>query len=263
MSQPQYVPQEYVISSPRQWEGTYERLLEVDNELDIHDPAILVLEPGRTQAPRSLPRFGITAILPLGASYLRRSLMSLPTIHAQRPIAFEYRVLGNEPCVDGSFAVGLTYDTRLVGLASGGLSTIGPIVTQVQDVSLRDRAADVRSREYYRNGLHDGIAWKQTLLNAWCAMMHRTLPGIVGDMEGLPIFLQSAVNNRWLDRKIIINAYPGTISEEEIAKRQAARARTLPLVYDALAESVGAELDPETHNYVLPQAYNVPMSAPA
>lgn len=252
-----YDPKQYIISSPKLWNSLNEKLTEVDNELSIIDPTILVLAPGRNKIPRSIEKFGITALIPTGVSYFRQSLMALPGFHTQRSVSFEYRRPGGYPCVDGSFAVGLTYDSRVVALASGGLSSDGPIITQLQDVSLREVNGSGRANKYC-NGLHDGIAWKPALLNAWCAVMQRTLPGIIRDMEGRSIHLQSAQNNRWLDRNVIINTHPGPISEEQIIGRQAERATTLPFVYDAVAMTLGATRDSVSRNFILPDSYNIP-----
>ena len=243
-----------MLSTPPQWRDLGEKLEKVHRELVLDSSDILVLQGERTKPPRTIGLFGLTAILPMGPSYLSCSLMALPGIRTQRPVSYEYHQPGGEPCVDGSFALGMTYSNRLVALASGGLSTVGPILTQLQDVSTKLP----RDGKAYQNGLHDGIDWKQTLLRAWCSMMQRTLPGIVVEMEGKPTWLQSAENNRWLDRDIIINTHPGPISDEEIRRRQAHRRETLPRVYDRLAELVGAHLNVQTGNYQLPGEYDIP-----
>lgn len=122
------------------------------------------------------------------------------------------------PYLDAAQAVGLVYEGRLIAVAAAGVQDDGNlIIVQIQDVSgvRKSRAG----KDFYKTGLHNGMAWRETLVTTW--------EHIATQIGANRVIIQSNQNNRW-------DAVKGANGKG----------------YDDLAQRMGYVLDPSTNNWV-------------
>lgn len=264
------IADEGVLTTPELVTDRLSALVGATSLIDVQ-----ILSAGRTAPPRNQADFGLTALTGLGAVHPGHGgtdKLVFGELTATPPAAFEYTDYNaaldiysepEDPYIDGHIGVGLTYQDRLVALCLGIVSTDGPLITQLQDVSRKwDHTAGTPNKDgalpglptgKYESGLHSGIDWKQTLAQAWQQVVPVALHEVGSYAEVLPAQVQSALNNEWLrfvDSELIRRPLPEN-RQEFIAHIHAKRAQ-FERVYDATALALGGVLNPTTKNYVLP-----------
>lgn len=234
-----------------------------------------VLSAGRTAPPRNQADFGLTALTGLGAVHpdpAGNQKLVFGELAANPPATFEYTDYNaaldmysepEDPYIDGHIGIGFTYHNRLVALCLGIVSTDGPLITQLQDVSSKwDHNAGPLTKEgvhvglptgKYESGLHSGIDWKQTLVRVWQQVVPAVLHEVGSYPENMPAHVQSGLNNEWLrfiDSELIRRPLPE--NRQEFVAHIHGKLAQFERVYDATALALGGVLDPATNNYVLP-----------
>ena len=253
-----YSPSQY---QPEQFPGDKEQSAALFGEVwnsALSLDALLVIEKRRKQIIPDLTKFTLTPLTDREPEdiFSFSAEWGIYDLKAAPGITFEYHEATNhveQPYVDGGIGVGLAYNNRLVAVSAGVLTTSGPLLTQIQDVSCRRSDCSKRNPG---NGLRHGIAWKPTLAKAWIALLHDALPRALPEMSGLPVSIQSCSNNPWLNEKEII---PGTIQfinpdTEQLKQKK----QSLYNSYDKTAHFLGGIADEETGNYILPATFSIP-----
>lgn len=150
--------------------------------------------PSSDQDIRNLDSFGLTPITPL--------LPSLPTLTAAGGgIKFEEEGIKihpqNEIFLDTRQAIGLTFNETVIAVAGAGIDEGSLKIVQIQDATgVRKPTKEeieygISKKPYYKTGLHEGMLWRDTLVQAW---------EIVGGFLNVPkIVIQSNENNTWGD----------------------------------------------------------------
>lgn len=157
--------------------------------LDFEDTMLCM--PGR-KPPKSLGKFALIPIMArhpqpdglLGGGYAIKMPWTTITTYGDRqpPVPF----------LDTQLGIGLTNQDWLVAMAGAGIEKVeGHLkIVQIQDVSGVRKDTVAEPKDFYRTGLHDGIDWRGTLVNAWEKVASAT--GATST-----VILQSGANNQW------------------------------------------------------------------
>lgn len=110
----------------------------------------------------------------------------------------------NRPYLDAGLGVGLTYDEHLIAVSSAGLDRKSSLkIVQIQDVTSVSKLLD--GKKYYQTGLHNGLAWRETLVKSWELIAH--------NMGINKVVIQSNSNNHWNLRDRTITGYDETAAK--------------------------------------------------
>lgn len=92
--------------------------------------------------------------------------------------------------IDASLGIGLAYDKKLAAISSAGIVENAAGSETLKIVELQGVAgAKKGDPNYYKTGLHQGLDWKATLVNAWAH---------IGQAVGATnLQIQSHENNEW------------------------------------------------------------------
>ncbi len=146
--------------------------------------SVLHLAKDRTKPPRTIGRY---QLVPITGHYptVKTILSAGSAVSLPPGITCNYRVPGGPPYLDTAQAVGFVYDETIVAVASAGISGNGLKVTQLQATIQKGLPA----KDRFATGLHSGILWRDTLVEAWCD---------IGRQLGIgSITIQGAANNQW------------------------------------------------------------------
>ncbi len=223
-------------------------------------PEYMSLAAGKARPPKSLADYRFVPVPPEDPDYLEHNLSSVgsrlitaPDVHFE----YDYGGIDNAPFLDGRICLGLAFRGRLVAICSGGLAEEGPIIVQLQDVSTKkppvtDDPKILRSFPY-SNGLHSGLDWKTTLARGWCSLASRVLPEVLPGLEGAPVWVQSAINSHWANRRQY--AADGSITGRYAINQE--RLKRFSVTYNGTARKLGAVPDPQTKNFILAGTFSV------
>jgi len=222
----------------------------------------LVLADGRQQPPKTLGDYRFVPVLHQDPSFLQYSLSSVNrNLATSQGVSFEYEKPDGMPFMDGRFGLGLAFRGRLVALCSGGIAKEGPVILQLQDVSNRTPPDTTDPKVLhsfaYSNGLRSGIDWKATLVRGWCSLMSKSLPEVLPQTLGMPVWVQSAENNNWVNRQEY--ASNGLITGRYVVDQE--RLTRLMTTYNMTAHRLGGIIDPQTRNSKLPSSFVVGQAA--
>jgi hypothetical protein len=213
--------------------------------------------------PPNLQEYQLVPVLHSDPSFLSYSLSSIGSnLITSSNVRFEYDERSDGmPFLDGRITLGLAYRNRLVAVCAGGLAQEGPIIQQLQNVSSKAPPANATAKELrsfrYTNGLYNGLDWKATLVRGWFTLISRSLPEVLPDTVGMPVWIQSAENNIWVKKRVYA-------SDQTTDNYQTDQERLMRLsrIYDGTAAKLGGTIkDPQTHNLQLPERFSVGRAA--
>lgn len=160
--------------------------------------------------------------------------------------------------MDGHMGVILAKDDRPIACASGSLTARGPIIDQIQGLRLPDEEKLPSLRL---------LNWKLTVVTALIELWHKSLPDSLPYMQGKPIFVRAAMNNRWATEPDLLQSSEVTqVSEVSLLMRGRTLARGVTPekykrfvhMYDDTAVGLGACATDLYGNYILPEQYDIP-----
>lgn len=205
-----------------------ERFDDLVTNIDIE--SIAVIEPHRKKM-RQLHNFSLQQVRVKESGFPSTLTFGGYGVPRDPSVRVSYGQEGHAPYLDTPMAVGLVYKDTLAAIAGAGIDTKtnNLRITQLQAVNTALDSSDPKAK--YKTGLHSGLMWRDTLVNAWKE---------IGTNIGVEqIEIQSWLDNKWLYIEDS-NYDPERPKEED----------PLYIGYDAVAQRMGFTEDPVTHHWI-------------